>query len=37
MGQSEDSSVLETVTSGSDFYILTETDNTSSDRPLEGD
>ena len=35
--QSEDSSVLETVTSGSDFYILTETDATDSDRPLEGD
>ncbi len=35
--QTEDSSVLETVTSGSDFYILTETDATDSDRPLEGD
>ena len=35
--QSSDSSVLETVTSGSDFYILTETDATDSDRPLEGD
>ena len=35
--QSRDSSVLETVTSGSDFYILTETDATDSDRPLEGD
>lgn len=35
--QTEDSSVLETVSSGSDFYILTETDATDSDRPLEGD
>ena len=35
--QSEDSSVLETVTTGSDFYILTETDAVSTDRPLEGD
>ena len=35
--QSSDSSVLETVTSSSDFYILTETDATDSDRPLEGD
>ena len=35
--QSSDSSVLETVTSGSDFYILTETDATDADRPLEGD
>ena len=35
--QSSDSSILETVTSGSDFYILTETDATDSDRPLEGD
>ena len=35
--QSSDSSVLETVTSGSDFYLLTETDATDSDRPLEGD
>ena len=34
--QSSDSSVLETVTSGSDFYILTETAATDSDRPLEG-
>tara|TARA_B100002019_G_scaffold238940_1_gene214193 strand:- start:215 stop:1231 length:1017 start_codon:yes stop_codon:yes gene_type:complete len=35
--QSEDSSVLETVTSGSDFYILTESDAANTDRPLEGD
>ena len=35
--QSSDSSVLETVTTGSDFYILTETDATDADRPLEGD
>ena len=35
--QSSDSSVLETVTSGSDFYLLTETDAVSSDRPYEGD
>ena len=36
--QSEDSSVLETVSgSGSSFYILTETDATSTDRPYEGD
>jgi hypothetical protein len=35
--QSSDSSVLETVTSGNDFYILTETDVTDADRPLEGD
>ena len=35
--QSSDSSVLETVTSGSDFYILTETDAVSTDRPYEGD
>ena len=35
--QSSDSSVLETVTSGSDFYILTETDATDADSPLEGD
>ena len=35
--QSEDSSVLETVTTGSDFYILTETDAVSTDRPYEGD
>ena len=35
--QSSDSSVLETVTSGSEFYILTETDATDADRPLEGD
>ena len=35
--QSEDHSVLETVTSGSDFYLLTETDAVSSDRPYEGD
>ena len=35
--QSSDSSVLETVTTGSDFYILTETDAVSTDRPYEGD
>ena len=35
--QSEDSSVLETVTTGSDFYILTETDAVSTARPLECD
>ena len=35
--QSSDSSVLETITTGSDFYILTETDAVSTDRPLEGD
>ena len=35
--QSEDSSVLETVTTGSDFYILTETDAANTDRPYEGD
>ena len=36
--QSEDSSVLETVSgSGSSFYILTETDAASTDRPYEGD
>jgi len=35
--QSEDSSVLETVTTGSDFYLLTETDAVSTDRPYEGD
>ena len=35
--QTSDSSVLETITTGSDFYILTETDAVSTDRPLEGD
>ena len=35
--QSEDHSVLETVTSGSDFYLLTETDAVNTDRPYEGD
>ena len=35
--QSGDSSELETITTGSDFYILTETDAVSTDRPLEGD
>ena len=35
--QSSDSSVLETVTTGSDFYILTESDAANTDRPLEGD
>ena len=35
--QSGNSSELETITTGSDFYILTETDAVSTDRPLEGD
>ena len=35
--QSSDSSVLETITTGSDFYILTETDAANTDRPYEGD
>ena len=35
--QSSDSSVLETVTTGSDFYILTESDAANTDRPVEGD
>ena len=36
--QSEDSSTLETVSgSGSSFYILAETDASSTDRPYEGD
>ena len=35
--QSSDFSLLETVTSGSDFYLLTETDAVSTDRPYEGD
>ena len=35
--QSEDHSVLETVTTGSDFYLLTETDASNTDRPYEGD
>ena len=35
--QSEDASVLETVTTGSDFYLLTETDAANTDRPYEGD
>ena len=35
--QSSDSYVLETVTTGSDFYILTESDAANTDRPLEGD
>ena len=35
--QSSDSSVLETVTTGNDFYILTESDAANTDRPLEGD
>ena len=35
--QSSDSSVLETVTTGSDFYLLTETDAANTDRPYEGD
>ena len=35
--QSENFSQLETITTGSDFYLLTETDAVSSDRPYEGD
>ena len=35
--QSSDSSVLETITTGSDFYILTETDAANTDRHYEGD
>ena len=35
--QSGNFSELETITTGSDFYILTETDAVSTDRPLEGD
>ena len=35
--QSSDHSVLETVTTGSDFYLLTETDAANTDRPYEGD
>ena len=35
--QSSDHSVLETVSTGSDFYLLTETDAVSTDRPYEGD
>ena len=35
--QSSDFSLLETVTSGSDFYLLTESDAVSTDRPYEGD
>ena len=35
--QSDNFSELETVTTGSDFYILTETDAVSTDRPYEGD
>ena len=35
--QSGNSSELETITTGSDFYILTETDAVSTDRPYEGD
>ena len=35
--QSDNFSELETITTGSDFYILTETDAVSTDRPLEGD
>ena len=37
INQSGNSSELETITTGSDFYILTETDAVSTDRPLEGD
>ena len=37
INQSDDAYELETVTTGSDFYILTETDAVSTDRPLEGD
>ena len=35
--QTEDSSELETITTGSDFYLLTETDAANTDRPYEGD
>ena len=35
--QSSDHSVLETVTTGSDFYLLTEADASNTDRPYEGD
>ena len=35
--QTGNSSELETVTTGSDFYILTETDAVNTDRPYEGD
>jgi hypothetical protein len=35
--QSDNFSELETITTGSDFYILTETDAVSTDRPYEGD
>ena len=35
--QSGNFSELETITTGSDFYILTETDAVSTDRPYEGD
>jgi len=35
--QSGNSSELETLTTGSDFYILTETDAVATDRPYEGD
>jgi len=35
--QSSNHSVLETVTTGSDFYLLTETDASNTDRPYEGD
>ena len=35
--QTGNSSELETVTTGSDFYILTETDAVNTDRPFEGD
>ena len=37
INQSDDAYELETVTTGSDFYILTETDAVSTDRPYEGD
>ena len=35
--QSDNFSELETITTGSDFYILTETDSVATDRPFEGD
>ena len=35
--QSENFSQLETITTGSDFYLITETDAVSTDRPYEGD
>ena len=35
--QSADYSELETITTGSDFYLITETDAVATDRPYEGD